>query len=1065
MPLNVASVWTGATTHTTAQVKCLLAGGGSATLQVADNEAMTGAVSFGPVASGAGNIVVWNVTGLSPDTRYWTVIDDGALNTSFKSTFLTHPVAAGERASYIFGAAGDAGLTGDGDEGTVTSGVSNGFAFDTMRLQSADDGERWLWFSHLGDLHYKNISTNDVTAFRNAYTETMNYGAAINPAARQSQFFRSLSSTYVWDDHDFGANNSNRTSASNPAANSVYREWVPHYPLPGGSTGIYQSWQVGRVLYIASDVRSFRDPNSDPLTPAKTMLGSGQKAWMEALLSTARDNGAEVLVWQTPSRWVGGDDTWNDFSYERAEMVELFGDAGWLDRMVLMTADMHAVSICSGPANGYGRFPMFMFAGLDAGAWSTGTEYDIGSVAGRRQYGTMRVQDNGHTIALTGTGYHDGTVLMQHTAYLHIGNPVIALSHAGGHISEPFTPTDDDQKIRNLITARRTDGGEYTYAKTTGPYNTGDPADSADAVGEYDEGVEVNVADDAQLPDQASWRGALSTVDEDRYPVVRIDLARNPDLVDQVAGLYVGDRLTISDPPPEGAPDTIEIIAEGGTERIGHPNHLDVDLNASPGTPWLVAHLVEPATLVHAGFETDLESFTGEGGAAVARIASPGVPPFGGAWSCRITPDGVTATGGAVGPLTATSTVVPGTQYRISMWAYAAGGMADVRPAVHWHDEAGAFLSSSGPAQPALAAGVWTLMTAVVTAPANATRLKARAIHGGTPAASAIWYVDGIAVQEVTATGKSAGPDRPNRFDTGSSRLVAAVNSSATSFVVHTPANGIRDRSPWIQSTGITGLLPAQFPFDLKLGGEVVRCTACTPSALDQFGRSASSGWGSATVGGAWSTSGGSASDYDVNGSVGRHSHGTRNVFRYTSLNGLSLADVEVRASITIPVVPTGDGLSAFILARANIGTGAYYFARLTAATTSTVQLTLRKRLPAETLLATAPHTLPFTAGATYRVRLQIEGTTVRAKAWPLGGVEPEDWEVSATDTSLTSGAVGCGSFIPTTNTNTLPVVFSFDDVEVFPQVMTVQRSINTVVKSHDAGAPISLARPAPAAL
>jgi hypothetical protein len=1051
MPLNVASVWTGATTHTTAQVKCLLAGGGSATLQVADNEAMTGAVSFGPVASGAGNIVVWNVTGLSPDTRYWTVIDDGALNTSFKSTFLTHPVAAGERASYIFGAAGDAGLTGDGDEGTVTSGVSNGFAFDTMRLQSADDGERWLWFSHLGDLHYKNISTNDVTAFRNAYTETMNYGAAINPAARQSQFFRSLSSTYVWDDHDFGANNSNRTSASNPAANSVYREWVPHYPLPGGSTGIYQSWQVGRVLYIASDVRSFRDPNSDPLTPAKTMLGSGQKAWMEALLSTARDNGAEVLVWQTPSRWVGGDDTWNDFSYERAEMVELFGDAGWLDRMVLMTADMHAVSICSGPANGYGRFPMFMFAGLDAGAWSTGTEYDIGSVAGRRQYGTMRVQDNGHTIALTGTGYHDGTVLMQHTAYLHIGNPVIALSHAGGHISEPFTPTDDDQKIRNLITARRTDGGEYTYAKTTGPYNTGDPADSADAVGEYDEGVEVNVADDAQLPDQASWRVALSTVDEDRYPVVRIDLARNPDLVDQVAGLYVGDRLTIADPPPELAPDTIEIIAEGGTERIGHPNHLDVDLNASPGSPWLVAQIVNDRKVgdtVEDFEDTDLAVTITDGGNLPWQRTT--TQAHTGSWSLGSGAIANNQTSDAIVAIPAgTSTLT--FWYRTSSEASGPGFEGDRLLVLVDGVEV---LRAQGET-------AWTQFVTDVT---GAAAVTFRYVKDNSASAGS----DRVWIDDLTLTvplSYPAGTNKPNRFDTGSSHLVAAVNSSATSFVVHTPPNGIRDRSPWIQSTGITGLLPAQFPFDLRLGGEVVRCTACTPSALDQFGRSASSGWGSATVGGAWSTSGGSATDYDVNGSVGRHSHGTRNVFRYTSLNGLSLADVEVRASVTIPVVPTGDGLSAFVVARANIGTGAYYFARLTAATTSTVQLTLRKRLPAETLLATAPHTLPFTAGATYRVRLQIEGTTVRAKAWPLGGVEPEDWEVSATDTSLTSGAVGCGSFIPTTNTNTLPVLFSFDDFEVFPQVMTVQRGINTVVKSHAAGAPISLARPAPAAL
>ncbi|MDX2692965.1 alkaline phosphatase D family protein [Streptomyces ipomoeae] len=908
MALSVSAVWTGATTDTTARIKARLGSAGSGTLLVADNEAMTGPVSFGPVASNSGNVLTFDITGLEPGTRYWVVVDDGALNPSFKANFLTHPAPAGERFSYIFGAAGDAGLTGEGYDGYITSGVSNSPVFDTMRVQA--DTEQWLWFSHLGDLHYKNIATNDPSLYRLAFFENMNYGAFVNPAARQSEFFRSIASTYVWDDHDFGPNNSDRTSAGRPAAQQVYREWVPHYTLPDAA-GIHQSWRVGRILFIASDVRSFRDPNSDPQTPTKTMLGSAQKTWMENLLSTARDDGAEALVWQTPSRWVGGTDTWSDFAYERNDMVQMFGDTGWLDRMILMTADMHALSICSGPHNPYGRFPMFMFAGMDAGSWSTSvTDYDVGSVTGRRQYGTMRVTDNGHTIALAGTGYRDGTVMMSHTVYLQADSRVFALDYAAGHVSDPFEPTDDDQKLRNEITARRTDGGEYTYSKTTGPQNTGDPADDADAVGVYDEGVEVNVATDAQLPDQASWRVFLSTVDEDRYPVVRVDLAANPDLADELTGLTLGDRVTIANPPAWLAPGPIELIAEGGDEPIGHPNDWDMRLNASPGTPWLVAQI--------------------------------------------------------------------------------AASVAD------------------------------------------------------------------------------AGTNQPNRLDTTSSHLVNAVTSSATQFLVHTPPDGIVDRAPWIQSSGVSALYPTHFPFDLKLGGETVRCTACTPSVLDRFTRSVSNGWGSAEAGGAWSTSGGAASDYDVNGTVGRHSHTSRNVFRITSLNATPLTDVDVRVSVTIPVVPTGDALHAYILARADIGADTYYFARLTAstATPSTVQLTLRKRLPAETLLATAAHTLPHTAGQTYRVRLQAEGSTVRAKAWPAGGVEPVDWEVSATDTSITTaGAVGLRTLVPTANTNTLPIVFTFDDLEVFPQVMTVQRSVNGISKAQSAGTAISLAQPAPVPL
>lgn len=1063
MALDVSSVWIGATTSTTAVVKARLVSAMSSTLLVADNEAMVGAVSLGPVAPGADNVIVWTVTGLDPGNRYWVVVDDGAPNLSYKAHFLTHPAAIGEPASYIFGAAGDAGLTGDGYDGYITSAVSNSPVFDTMRVQAA--AEQWLWFSHLGDLHYKNISTNTPASFRSAYFETMNYGGFVNPAARQSQFFRSLASTYVWDDHDFGPNDSDRTSASRPAAQQVYREWVPHYPLPDGA-GIFQAWQVGRVLYIASDVRSFRDPNTDPLTPAKTLLGTAQKAWMEALLGTARNSGAEALVWQSPSRWVGGSDTWSSFPYERDEMVQMFGDLGWLDRMIFMTADMHALSICTGPNNPYGRFPMFMFAGMDAGAWSTGPEYDIGSVAGRRQYGTMRVQDNGHTIALTGTGYHDGSVLMSHTAYVHVGSPVIALGYTAGHVCEPFTPTDDDQKLRNQVTVSRVDGGEYTFTKTDGPNNVNDPAADPDGVGVYDEGVQLTVASDAQLPDQAAWRVHLGSVDEARYPTLHVDLAANPGLADEMTGLYLGDRITVANPPDWLPPDTIDLIAEGGTETLAHPNGWDIELNASPGTPWLVAQLARPATLVHATFDTGLDGFTGLGGASLQRVASPGQPPSGTAWAVRITPDGVTAAGGARGPLTDAGTVTPGAEYTISCWVYSVGGWSDLRAVIDWYDAAGALLSTSPGAAVAVPAGQWTLLAATYTAPASASRLGGQARHGGTPATGNVWHTAEIVVREVRATGLAAGPDRPNRLDTSESHLVTAASSTATQFLVHTPPAGPIDRAPWIQSSGVSALFPTHFPFDLKLGGEVVRCTACTPAVLDRFTRTASSGWGTADAGGAWSTSGGAAADYDVTGTVGRHLHPSRNVFRITSLNSTALTDVDVRVSVTVPVLPTGDSLYAAVLARANITAGTFYLARLQVAPAGTVLLTLRKCLPAETVLATASYTLPHVAGQTYRIRLQVEGTAVRAKTWLAGGVEPVNWQVAATDTSLTAaGAVGLRTLVPTANTNALPVTLSFDDLEVLPQLMTVQRSINTVVKAQPAGTPLSLARPAVVAL
>ncbi|WP_060887077.1 alkaline phosphatase D family protein [Streptomyces caniscabiei] len=1043
--MSVTHVWVGATTHTSAWVRGRVTGGVSARLAVSLSSSLSAPAYFGPVVPTADGIASLQATGLQPNTRYYYALEDGGvLDTSFSGTFRTHPVAAGERASFIFGAAGDAGLPGAGDDSYVTTAVSDNPVFDTMRAQSA--AEDWLFFSHLGDLHYRNIATATASDFRNAFNDTLTFNGTLGAAARQGRFYRDTALTYVWDDHDFGPNNSNRTAAGNATANSVYRERVPHYTLPSATT-INQSWQVGRILFVASDVRSARDPNGDPQSPTKTMLGTAQKTWMEGVL--AANSGAEALVWITPSRWLASDsgtgDSWNSFLHERDQLIEMFGDTGWLEKMIQLTADQHNLSLCSGPGNPWGGFPIYMFASMDSDYGSIDSLYDLGAIAGRQQYGTVQVRDRGHTIELGGTGWINGVPWRSHTAYVHVGNPILSLDYAT-HLKAPFRPTVGVDGTVNDVTASRQDGGETRVFETDGPRGTA-------TVGTYPDSVTVQVASDDQLANQASWRVHLGTSPDARIPEVHIDLAKAGNttaVADAVAGASLGDKLDIANPPEDLPPDDVELIVEGYSERIGEYEWA-WQANTTPGRPWDVMQIAEDrgAGDIVEDFEDATLNITITNGGNLPWLRT-NAQFHAGAWSLRSGAISNNQTSDAIVTVPAGASTLT-FWYRTSSEPSGAGFEGD------------RLLVLVDGVQVLRAQGTvgWTQFSVSVASTSSVTFRYAK--DNSTATGEDAVYIDDLTFTvPLTAL---AGPNRPNRWDTSGSELVNAVTASSSQFLVHTPPDGIRDRAPWIQSSGITALFPGHFPVDLTLGGEVVRCTACTPSALDQFGRSASSGWGSATVGGAWSTSGGSATDYDVSGTVGRHSHGTRNVFRYTSLNAVSLADVEVRASITLPVVPTGDTMSAFVLARGDIAAGAYYFARLIVSTASIVQLSIRKRLPAETVLATAAHTLPFTAGSTYKVRLQIEGTTVRAKAWPSGGVEPEDWEVSATDTSLTSGAVGCGSFIPTTNTNALPVVFSFDEFEVFPQVMTVQRAYNGVEKAHAAGTPISLTQPAPLGL
>lgn len=89
------------------------------------------------------------------------------------------------------------------------------------------------------------------------------------------------------------------------------------------------------------------------------------------------------------------------------------------------------------------------------------------------------------------------------------------------------------------------------------------------------------------------------------------------------------------------------------------------------------------------------------------------------------------------------------------------------------------------------------------------------------------------------------------------SQLAAAVGVTDTLLPVLVTAG-----QPWVT----TASQPTAFPFDIQCGGEVMTVTGIGGSVVDGCNRTTTSGWGSSDTGQAWTTSGGSTSDYSVQG-------------------------------------------------------------------------------------------------------------------------------------------------------------------------------------------------------
>lgn len=188
---------------------------------------------------------------------------------------------------------------------------------------------------------------------------------------------------------------------------------------------------------------------------------------------------------------------------------------------------------------------------------------------------------------------------------------------------------------------------------------------------------------------------------------------------------------------------------------------------------------------------------------------------------------------------------------------------------------------------------------------------------------------------------------------------------------------------------------------------------------------------------------------------------GSINVSRWATAP-LGVADVDFSATVSTDALAVGGPHFLQLGARVT-DVDNCYLARVAMNVDQSVTLTLRKRVAgSESFLAQYDTALTHAAGTRFAVRLQAEGTTLRAKAWLAGEIEP-GWQLSHVDSSLTGPAgVGLRAILSSANTNTLPVTARWGDVAMeHPQQFTVTRSVNGVAKPHAAGSDVRLAEPA----
>jgi len=399
---TVDFIWTGAQSEDGIVVSTKLAvpDGAMARLAVSPHEDFSADVRFGPDAEVTDGLIKLSADGLDADAQYHCAIRvKDTVYLKKLGRFRTLP-ASGTVKSFALAFAS-------------CSKISFGaISFERMLAREP------LAMVHLGDWVYSDYAGTDSAVWIGGMH------AAFDDAAR-AQFHREIPTYYMWDDHDFGPDDSSGYNANGvpnayrqPRLND-YRAIVPHPPLadPASDASPYYAVDIGRARLVVTDTRSSRIHKTATDNASKTMLGAAQKAWLKTQFDWLASNPERAMIWAQTMPWIGTGsstaDHWAGYSTERQELVDyLTGVTGPADvsgRIVMLSGDAHMLAYDDG-SNAPGGIRVCHAAPLGQNTSTKGGPYSGGTVrASTTQYGMLQVTDDGENLICNFRGYRSDT--------------------------------------------------------------------------------------------------------------------------------------------------------------------------------------------------------------------------------------------------------------------------------------------------------------------------------------------------------------------------------------------------------------------------------------------------------------------------------------------------------------------------------------------------------------------------------------------------------------------------------------------------------------------------------
>ena len=194
----------------------------------------------------------------------------------------------------------------------------------------------------LGDFSHEAVAKGSKRSLRDFWKFNLSQTAS-TPAGRDfsSAIAGSFPFVHIWDDHDYGDSDGDRTFKYRSLAMRAFEDDFPTYPLSSPGEGFWQSFRYAEAEVFVLDLRSERDPDSRPDGATKSMLGATQKAWLLNGLLTSTATWKFVVsssVWNPHSKQ---SDSWAQFEHEQNEIVD-FIHQNSITGVIFISGDIHS---------------------------------------------------------------------------------------------------------------------------------------------------------------------------------------------------------------------------------------------------------------------------------------------------------------------------------------------------------------------------------------------------------------------------------------------------------------------------------------------------------------------------------------------------------------------------------------------------------------------------------------------------------------------------------------------------------------------------------------------------